>query len=194
MKVKINRARLCFAQNLFVASKPATASADSKVKFQIEALIEPTGENVKLMKDAINAEAQREWGEKATDTLKQVHAAGKIWCLRDGDLKDRPEYKGKLVVSAKNETRPITLGSGPDGRGAVTQADGMFYSGCYVNAIIDVKAGSKPSKQVYAYLLGVQFAGDGERLAGSAASADDFEPIKGNATPEVAIQGAAGLF
>lgn len=192
MKVHLKNVRVCFAHNLFTPSKFAGDPA-AKEKYQGEFLVDPTSENVKIIKSAIEAEAKREWGEKAAETLKGVSAVGKVWCLRDGDLRERPEYKGKLIVSAKNEMRPLIVGPN---REPLVASDGKIYSGCYVNAIIDVKAASKPNKQVYAYLLGVQFNADGERLSGSVAAADDFEEIPPSEGEKVASSGggAAALF
>lgn len=197
MKITVLGGRLCFAQHLFTASKPPTAAADADLKFQGKIIVERDSEAAKIVKAAVEAEAKREWGEKWQDVLKAVQAAGNIWVLRDGDLEERPEYKGKLTVNAKNKIRPLTLGAGPDGRSAVTEQDGKLYSGCYVNMILDVKAGSKPKKQVYAYLLAVQFVKDGERLGGGlTAAADDFAPIPQEAVAQAAATGAgaSGLF
>ena len=193
MKVQIKDARLFFARNVFVPSKPRTAGADAKLKYQLEAAIEPGSENHRLIKAALLSEANAKTAGKGVEKLKQIAAAGNLWVLRDGDLRvdvegnARPEYKGKLIVSAKNEVRPLILGGGPDGRAPLTAEDGKLYSGCYVNAIIDVQIGDKPKWQAYAYLLGVQFTRDGERTGGgSVAVADDFEAIPGadgNAAP-----------
>ena len=186
MKVQIKGARLFFARNVFNATKPRTASADAKLKYQLEAAIDPGSENHRLIKEALLKEANAKTQGKGVEKLKQIAAAGNLWVLRDGDLRvdnngdTRPEYKGKLIVSAKNEVRPLVLGGGPDGRSPLTEADGKLYSGCFVNAIIDVQIGDKPKWQAYAYLLGVQFAGDGERTGGgSIAHMDDFEAIPG---------------
>jgi hypothetical protein len=62
----------------------------------------------------------------------------------------------------------------------LTEADGVVYSGCYVNGIIDLWAqNNNYGKRINATLLGVQFAGDGEAFSsgGSSASADDFDDI-----------------
>lgn len=191
MKVHIKNVRLCFAHNLFSPSKPRVASADSKEKYQGEFIIERDSEAFNLMIEAINEAAKLEWGEKAPDVLKQVKAAGKLWCLRDGDTKDRPEYQGKMVVSAKNEIAPLLV---DEHRKEIAKNSGKLYSGCYVNAIIDVKAGSQPSKQVWAYLLGVQFWADGERLSGASAKADDFDAIPQPEQAKAKTDGAAALF
>ena len=192
MKVQLKNVRLCFAQNLFIARAFAN-DPEATEKFQFEGLIEPGSENHLLMKKAIQDAAAKEWTDKADATLKAVAAAGKVWCLRDGDSKERPEYHGRLIVSAKNQIRPTIIGRN---RSPLTLQDGVIYSGCYGNAIVEVKAGSKPSKQVYAYLLGFQFAEDGERLGGSVASADDFEeiPDAGVAKAAESGKGAGSIF
>lgn len=186
MKVQIKGARLFFARNVFIPSKPRTASADAKLKYQLEAAIDPGSENHRLIKEALLVEANNKTNGKGLEKLKQIAAAANMWVLRDGNLRVdaegnvRPEYKDKLIVSAKNEVRPLILGGGPDGRAPLTFEDGKLYSGCHVNAIIDVQIGDKPKWQAYAYLLGVQFAGDGERTGGGVvAVADDFEAIPG---------------
>jgi len=192
MKIHLKNVRQCFAQNLFVARAFAN-DPDATEKYQGEFLIEPGSENHNAMKKAIQEAAVKEWADKAGETLKAVAANGKVWCLRDGDLKERPEYKGKLVVSAKNQIRPLVIDRN---RAPLTLQDGKPYSGAYVNVILEVKAGSKPSKQVYAYLLGVQFVEDGDRLGGSVAAADDFEeiPDAGKTEAETSGKGAASLF
>jgi hypothetical protein len=202
MKVHVKDARLFFARNIFVPSKPRTAAADAKLKYQLECAIDPGSENHRLLKEALMTEANAKTGGKGQDKLKQIAAAGNLWVIREGDLRldkndeVRAEYKGKLVVSAKNEIRPLIIGGGPDGRAPVTLEDGKFYSGCRVNAIIDVQIGDKPKWQAYAYLLGVQFCGDGERIGAVGAAADDFEPIPSAEGAKAADsgQGAASLF
>lgn len=194
MKVHLKEVIVSFPQ-LFEAR---AFDANSDEKFSADFLIERGSAHEKLMKDAIQAEAVKLWADKASAKLKAVAAAGKVWCLRDGDGRVNkegeayPGYPGRLYVNAKNTLRPLVI----DGnRTPLTAADGKPYSGAIVNAILDVRVSNKPSDQAYAYLLGVQFVKDGERLAGgSVAAADDFEAIPDQAAPEAAKSGAAALF
>ena len=179
MKVKLENVILSMPY-LFEAK---AFDADSDAKFSAHFLVEKNSPAMKVVVDAIQAEAKALWKDAAPGKLKAVKAAGKIWCLRDGDGKVDKNgepfkgYAGRYFVSAKNTLRPTVV----DGqRQPVDAADGKVYAGCVVNAFIDVRANAKPSDQVYAYLLGVQFVKDGERLGGGAvASADDFEAIPG---------------
>lgn len=175
------------------AGKPFEAG--TKEKYSIHGIVKKDSPVVSQMKKAIVKAAQEAWGEKADAKLKAIAAQGKIWCLRDGDIKgDNPAYAGHYFVAAKNEIRPLVIG--PD-RAPLVAADGKPYPGSYGNLIIDIRASDLPTPQVYAYLLGVQFIKDGERLAGGGvAAADDFEAIPEAAAAKVekSGQGASALF
>lgn len=117
---------------------------------------------------------------------------GKGWpkgftcALKDGDtdtnqdgelLKDKnPEYAGCYVLRADSTRRPVTIDRR---KAAVTEADGVIYSGCYVNASL-AAAGyefGKVKKGVKCYLNGVQFVADGERFGADAMA--DFDSLDG---------------
>jgi hypothetical protein len=110
--------------------------------------------------------------------LKQLKAADRL-PVHSGDAKaSSAGYAGNYYLNSGNLIRPLVLDSN---KAPLTAADGKPYSGCYVNAMIEVWAqDNQHGKRVNASLLGVQFVRDGERLAGgSVATADDFEPIPG---------------
>jgi len=150
-----------------------------------------------LLVDAITAVAIEKWGEKATEILRSLKAANKL-CLHDGDEKSEyAGYPGNLFVNSSNTVRPMVVGGGPDGRSPITAADGIIYSGCYVNGILEVWAQQHPQhgKRINASLLGVQFVEDGERLSGgSTATADDFDAIPVKAAQAAAAGGGAASF
>ena len=62
-------------------------------------------------------------------------------------------------------------------KAAVTEEDGVIYSGCYVNAVLGISGYTygKVKKGVKAYLNGVQFVADGERFGADAMS--DFDEL-----------------
>jgi hypothetical protein len=196
MKLKIDNVILSMPR-LFEAS---AFDANSDEKFSAHFIVSRGSPQEAQVKEAIVAEATTLWGAKVAPKLKAMAAAGKIWCLRDGDGKVDKQgnpyagYEGAMYVSAKNTIRPLVI----DGnRAPLVAADGKLYAGCIVNAIIDVRVSDKPSDQAYAYLLGVQFVKDGTRMAGgSAAAADDFEaiPEAAAAKAEATKEGAASLF
>ena len=64
-------------------------------------------------------------------------------------------------------------------RSPLTEADGVIYAGCYVNASIEFWAQDNNfGKRINAQLRGVQFNGDGDAFsAGRPADADEFEEV-----------------
>jgi hypothetical protein len=88
-----------------------------------------------------------------------------------------PAYAGCYILEANSTRRPVALNRD---KSAVTEEDGVIYSGCYVNASLNA-AGytyAKVKKGVKAYLNGVQFVKDGERFGQNAA--DDFDDLDGD--------------
>lgn len=188
-KVHLNNVRLTFPA-LF---EPKAVNGQGEPKFSASFLFPREHTGVAELSKAVTEAATAKWGAKAQATLQQLKAADKL-PVHDGDAKsDYDGYAGNLFVNASNKVRPLVI----DGnRTPLTPAEGKPYSGCYVNAIVEIWAQDNQfGKRVNASLLGVQFVRDGERLAGGAvAAADDFEAIPEVAAPAVEKSGAAALF
>ena len=89
----------------------------------------------------------------------------------------QPAYKGCYIIEANSTRRPLVVGRKKE---AITEDDGIIYSGCYVNASL-AAAGytfGKVKKGVKCYLNGVQFVKDGERFGADASN--DFEALDGD--------------
>ena len=86
-------------------------------------------------------------------------------------------YKGCHILEANSAKRPIAINRN---KAAVTEDDGIIYSGCYVNASLGISGYTygKVKKGVKAYLNGVQFVKDGERFGSDALS--DFDALDGD--------------
>lgn len=185
----LNNVRITFP-NLF---EPKAAEAGQKPKFSASFLFAKDHPAAAELKNAIVKAAKEKWNEKADAILKELFAGNKL-CLHDGDAKaSYAGYAGNLFVNASNDARPLVIGAD---RAPLVAADGKPYSGSYVNAKVSIWAqDNKFGKRVNASLMGVQFARDGERLAGGAvAQADDFQAIAPEKAADVAAQGAAALF
>jgi len=98
-------------------------------------------------------------------------------CLKDGDHSGRDEYEGHYTIKCANNKRPKVIDRD---KTPLTEDDGKPYSGCYVNAVIDLwYQNNGYGKRVNANLLGVQFFKDGEPFeSGSVADDDDFEEFE----------------
>ena len=187
--VKLDDVRLTFPA-LFVA-KP---NQNGKLKYQGSFIFPPIHPAVAIIKAAMAKVAKEKWGDKAEEVYKGLKASDRL-VLHDGDAKSQfGGYAGNIYVNASSETRPLVI----DGNKApLTATDGKPYSGCYVNARVQIWAQDNPQfgKRINASLMGVQFLRDGERLAGSAvARAEDFEAIPDAPGAAAAGAGAGSVF
>lgn len=185
--------RLAFA-HLF-QKRPGMKNDDGtqgKDKFEATIIVKPGGTNAKKIEDAIVSVASEKWGTDQVDELnRDGEKTGKkvpAWKaaygtfeddqkgLRKGNLKKNQSgeiydgFEDNLYVVAKNETRP---GIYDRDTSPLVEEDGRPYSGCFVNAEIDVWALAKRGvkKRIVNDLLGIQFVKDGDAFgAGSAPS------------------------
>lgn len=171
-KIVLKNVRLSY-EHLFRAD----AIGDSEPKFSASWIIPKNHPQVKQLKEAL---------EKALDEkFPGKRKPGAPWPsnmhspLVDGDelADEHPEYQGSFVLKTGSKSRPLVVDRK---KHAVTEEDGIIYSGCFCNASL-AAAGfefEKLKKGVTVYLNGVQFVCDGERLAGYDASGD-FEELDG---------------
>lgn len=139
-------------------------------------LFTPGSENHKKVQAAIRTAAQQKWPTKWEEMLKAFGAQDRL-CLHRGDVSKPGEdaYKGLLYVSANGKKRPTII----DGdRSPLAESDGRPYSGCFVNAVIDVWAqDSSWGKRINAQLAGVQFVRHGEAFGGGRTADPEEFPV-----------------
>lgn len=119
------------------------------------------------IKSAINAMLK--------ENLKNAKLGADKICLKDGDDSGRDEYEGHFTIKASNAKRPLVVDRD---KTPLSEDDNRIYSGCYVNAIIELWAQNNQwGKRINANLMAVQFYKDGEPFGdgGVTASVDDFD-------------------
>lgn len=171
-QLKLRNVRLAFPQ-LFEAK---TVNGEGKPAFSANFIIEAKDPQIKAIEALIESVAKEKWGAKADAQLKALRASDKV-CLHNGDLKSQyAGYEGKFFVSARNSVRPMVLDAD---KSPLSIEDGRPYSGCYVNAVLELYCQDNSfGKRINAVLSGVQFFKDGEAFAGGrAASESDFEDV-----------------
>lgn len=173
MRLLLRDVRLAFP-NLWRATPPKGGGEEA---FSASFLLSPTHVQVKEIKQAMLVLAKEKWASKGDAVYKALDAADKL-ALHNGDSKAEYEgFEGNLYVSTRSKVRPTVF----DGqRQELTQADGKPYSGCYVNASIELWAQDNSyGKRINAQLRGVQFLRDGDAFAGGGqpADADEFDEI-----------------
>ncbi|NRN27880.1 DUF2815 family protein [Photorhabdus heterorhabditis] len=183
MKVKLTNVRLAFP-DLFEATQ---VNGQGDFKFRATFLIPKA--NKALIADieaAIKKVAENKWGAKADTVLKSIRGNSMRFNFRDGDEKsDYDGYEGSMYISANNKARPLVIDRD---RTPLTAQDGRPYSGCYVDASIEIFAYDNQGKGISASLSGIQFRQDGDVFAGGGvASVDDFDDISAGADAEALI-------
>lgn len=179
IKVMLRNVRLSY-EHIFT---PSAFDDKSDPKYSAVFIIPKDHNDVPAIKKALY---------KAGEEKYPAAFTGKGWpkgftcALKDADTdandlgeilsENNPEYAGCYIIRADSTRRPLTIDRK---KAAVTEADGVIYSGCYVNASIAAGAYEfgKVKKGVKCYLNGVQFCADGERFGGDAM--DDFDELDG---------------
>ena len=175
-----------------------------KWKYKVKAIIEKGSEAETAAKAAMVEAARALWGDNAKNVVPNITANSKA--LRDGNANIdtngaiRPEYAGKLFISASNASKPQVVGPQKVNGKFVTimedgtcQIDGMQvqapykitvpYRGCYVNLKVQMVAGKSFKtasgetlpNQIYAKFEALQFVGDGEAFGAGPTSAEGFD-------------------
>lgn len=128
-------------------------------------------------------EIQKGIAEKIKTDLKGAKLGADKICLRDGDDTSYDGYEGCMTFKAANNKRPLVIDRD---KTPLTEEDGKIYSGCYVNAIVELWVqNNEYGKRINGNLLGVQFFRDGEAFAssGETVGVDDFESLDDDSDP-----------
>jgi hypothetical protein len=175
----VMNARIAFAPSIFKKSAIAGDSS-STPRYNCGLILPPKDKQVaeieKVMKELALG---HDWKGDATaeDVYKMLVKKDRL-ALHDGD--DKPNYAGypgNVYLSPNADTRPTVVNRD---RSQLTESDGVIYSGCYVNAKVELWVqDNKWGQRVNATLLGVQFVKDGDAFGSGAAPAnpDDFPDL-----------------
>jgi hypothetical protein len=153
------------------------------------AFLVPKGEAIAKKVDKVIAEvATEKWGPKAPAFLKGILGNKNLCCWLDGDTKEYDGYEGMMALSAHrpvDKGRPLVIDNDKTpiyqlDNTAYRGKEGRVYSGCYVNAQVEIWAqDSKNGKAIRASLLVVQRVKDGDAFGGgSRPDADEFSEVE----------------
>jgi hypothetical protein len=162
--IKLKNVRLSFA-SLF---KKATFGGE-ETKYEGTFLIdkETQADQIAEINTAIAAMLKEKKAKLSPDRI----------CFKDGDGIDYDGYAGHMSIKAGNTKRPIVIDRD---KSPLTEDDGRPYSGCYVNAVLELWFQDNTwGKRVNANLLATQFSKDGEPFGagGASVSVDYFDVI-----------------
>lgn len=176
VKIKLKNVRTSFFDG-YVAKEFKTG--DGKPRYSCSFLIEKGSANDKAVRQAIKEAAAETFEKKAEGLLKSWESNSNKFCYSDGDTKDYEGSEGMMVLAShrpSNKGRPDIRDR--DGKTPLTAADGKPYSGCYVNAVVELWGQKGDNPGMRCALIGMQFSGDGDAFSGGSVIEDgDFEDL-----------------
>ena len=133
---------------------------------------------IEALKKVMQQVAKDKWAEKAPAIFKVLEKKDRI-CLHDGEDKalKYDGFAGMLYVSTSSKVKP---GLFERDLTPIEEDEGQLYSGCYVNAIIDVWAMDSKDfgQRICAGLTGVRFRKNAEAFGGGKkAEASQFSAL-----------------
>lgn len=146
---------------------------DGKPNYSAKFFIEPGSENDKKINEAIRAEAALKWPKKVDFMLEELKMDKKAFCYIDGKRVEYNGAEGNWILSAKRreqDGRPLII---DERKRPLQPGDGKPYSGCYVNAKVNIYAQDGDNKGIRCSLITVQFAKDGDSFGGAKPATDD---------------------
>lgn len=164
-KVILREARLAFP-DLFSAVQ---FQGQGPFQYRSTFLVDPSSATKTELDLAIKQVALDKWGAKAESILKALTTAHNKCCFIDGNNKAYNGYAGNWALTAtrnQDDGAPIVVDRA---KRPVAPSDGKIYSGCYVNATVELWAQDNSfGKAIRATLVNVQFVKDGGSFGGAA--------------------------
>lgn len=179
-RIEISMVRAAFADAVFETRRMEGSERDL---YSINALFPESHPAYKIVEDAATAVANEEWGKDAEKfiAIAKKKDGGKNWVLKDGSQKEYDGFPGNFYINPNSKTRPTVLNR--DGT-PLTASDGVIYSGCYVDLIVEVYAFAHPvgGKGVSSEFKGLRFRKHGDAFSGGApVTANEFSAISDDA-------------
>lgn len=186
LRFRLDNVRVAFP----VLFKGEQFNGEGKYRCGASLLIPPDHPQLKQAEAAIEEAAKVKWKDKAAANLKAARSKDKV-CLRDGDTKPKYDgFPGNFYLSANGKggdtepecAKPTVYDAN---RNKVTDAGkNPIYSGCYVNALVEVYADDRFGAGVNCSLVGIQFRKDGDAFGSAPAREDDFEDVTEGASAD----------
>lgn len=173
MRLTLQNVRLAFAKGLWEASN---YKGQGEKKFKVKLILPTNHKQLPEIEKIFTQLAKEEWAANGPAVLKSLRGNPNKFCLIDGDHYPETEgMAGNMVLSVTSKVRPTVVAR--DGKTPVALEDGIVYSGCYVNALLEFRTmnHSEYGKGLFCTVRGVQFFADGDAFSGGAAPASEDE-------------------
>ncbi len=138
-------------------------------------IVDKGSETDKAIEATILRVATAKWKDKATGILEGIRGNDMKFCYIKGDAKGHAGYVGKMVLGTKrkkDDGAPLVIDMS---KTPIKQEAGKVYSGCYVNAKVQIWAQDSQQwgKGMRCTLITIQKFAEGEAFGGSGPANDD---------------------
>jgi hypothetical protein len=177
--IKLQNVRLFFNDLL----TPVQFEGKGEYKYgAIFGVLKTDKKQIKMVEDAIKTEAAEVYKAKADKVLANIKGSKQQYCWHDGDNVEWEGAEGCMILSAKRKQKDGSPNLRDQSNNLITSDNGVLYSGCYVNAKVDIWAQAGEHQGIRCGLTGIQKYADGDSFSGaSKPKDDDFDVID---TPE----------
>lgn len=157
------------------------AFQDSAPRWSANFLFPKNGDVHQEVLAAMKKVAAEKWLKKSDGIFETLIKKDKT-CLHDGDDKASKYdgYADNVFLSAVRQQKDGRLVLVDRQRAPISEQDGILYSGCYVNAKVDLWAqDNQYGQRINATLMVVQFVKDGDSFGGAKKPVADDMPDLG---------------
>lgn len=175
MKIVLKDVRLAFP-DVFV---PVQYQGQGPFQYRSTFLIPPTNPGIGAIEAALKTIAKEKWGAKADAIYKAIMASSNKCCFVNGDTKAYNGYAGNWALTATRNEKDGAPAVVDRNKSPLTEKHGKLYSGCHVNAVVELWAQDNAfGKGLRATLVTVQFNKDDTSFGGAApATAEDLDDL-----------------
>ena len=178
IKIRLNNVRLSFPA-LFKPEKDPN-NPNAELKYAATLLLDKVRDaiQINMIREQMKNVGLMQWPQG-------LPKAG-FYCLKDGNEKTYDGYPGCMYIKAATNRRPAVINRD---KSPITEDDNVVYSGCYVNAVIELFTFDVPrAKGISAALSGIQFVQDGEAFGTKFDADSEFDVVEAPASNGHAVE------
>ncbi len=184
MKIALENVRIAFVDNLWEPGRPPNLP-NAPVAYSCRFIIEPGSENDKRLLAAFDQVAAKEFKGRKDFIMNEIRFNKNCNCYLPGDRYVKTDgtvydgFAGKMSLSARRRQLDGPPKVIDRNNTDVSQASGVVYSGCFVDALVEPFAyANKPNSGLSCGLLTVRFRAHGDSFGGaSAPTTEGLPPI-----------------
>jgi hypothetical protein len=142
-------------------------AGDGKFRYDATFIVSPGSDAEKVINKAYKEAAQAKFLKKTDTTLEMIKMNLQKNCWYEGRLKDLDGYEGNMILAAHRSAKDGAPKVMRRDKSAITSDNGEIYSGCYVNASVEIWAQDGTNTGMRCTFAGIQFLRDGDSFGGA---------------------------